>query len=269
MVGVDLVDEAVAAVAALVEFDGALAGAAVPEAGVAFIAVGGFVVDEEHVGFAAGDVDDHFGTEGGLDDVPDDVGVGFAAVEVGAAAGPEFAEVEFVVLAFVVKLAEEFAAEGDAEGFRIAAADFKDAVVQALAGGFADEIIGGKPYPRRGKVAAPVFVGVAVAVFRAHDVVFAVQAQPAFEGGFHAFGMPEHFKGIEPAEEGRSAVANVIGHLLVDAQVPFHGASVTHPFRVRLGVRFRDGDAPAHVRFGAGAVAGRQVERHAVADVNL
>lgn len=255
--------------AAVVEFDGALAGAAVPETGVAFIAVGGFVVDEEHVGFATGDVDDHFGTEGGLDDVPDDVGVGFAAVEVGAAAGPEFAEVEFVVLAFIVKLAEEFAAEGDAEGLRIAAADFKDAVVQALAGGFADEIIGGKPYPRRGKVAAPVFVGVAVAVFRAHDVVFAVQAQPAFEGGFHAFGMPEHFKGIEPAEEGRSAVANVIGHLLVDAQVPFHGASVTHPFRVRLGVRFRDGDAPAHVRFGAGAVAGRQVERHAVADVNL
>lgn len=202
MVGVDLVDEAPAAVAALVEFDGALAGAAVPEAGVAFIAVGGFVVDEEHVGFAAGDVDDHFGTEGGLNDVPDDVGVGFAAVEVGAAAGPEFAEVEFIVLAFVVELAEKFATEGDAKGFRIAAADFENAVVQALAGGLADEVVRRKPDPWRGEVAAPVFVSVAVTVFRTHDVLFAVQAQPAFEGGFHAFGVPEHFKGVEPTEEG-------------------------------------------------------------------
>lgn len=133
--------------AALVEFDGALAGAAVPEAGVAFIAVGGFVVDEDHIGFAAGDVDDHFGAEGGLDDVPDDVGVGFATIEVGAAAGPEFAEVEFVVLAFVVELAEEFAIKCDAEGFRCAAANFEDAVAQTSAGGFADEIIGRKPDP--------------------------------------------------------------------------------------------------------------------------
>ena len=188
--------------AALVEFDVALAGAAVPEAGVAFIAVGRFVVDEEHVGFAAGDVDDHFGTEGGLDDVPDDVGVGFAAIEVSTAAGPEFAEVEFVVLAFVVELAEKFAAEGDAEGLRIAAADFENAVVQALAGGFADEVVRRKPDPWRGEVATPVFVGVAVAVFGAHDVLFAVQAQPAFEGGFHAFGVPEHFKCVEPTEKG-------------------------------------------------------------------
>ena len=255
--------------AAVVEFDGALAGAAVPETGVAFIAVGGFVVDEEHVGFAAGDVDDHFGTESGLDDVPDDVGIGFAAVEVGTAAGPEFAEVEFVVLAFVVELAEEFAAESDAEGLRIATADFENAVVQALAGGFADEVVGGEPDPWRGEVAAPVFVGVAVTVFGAHDVLFAVQAQPAFEGGFHAFGVPEHFKGVEAAEKGRGAVANIVSHLLVDAQVPFHGAGVAHPFGMRLGVRFRDGNAPTHVRFGAGAVAGRQVERHAVADVNL
>lgn len=255
--------------AALVEFDGALAGAAVPEASVAFVAVGGFVIDEDHVGFAAGDVDDHFGAEGGLDDVPDDVGVGFAAVEVGAAAGPEFAEIEFVVAAFVVELAEEFAAESDAEGFRIAAADFKNAVVQALAGGFADEVVGRKPNPRRGEVAAPVFVGVAVAVFRAHDVVFAVQAQPAFEDGFHAFGVPEHFKGVEPTEKGRGAVANVVGHLLIDAQVPFHGAGVAHPFRVRLGVRFRDGDAPGHVRFGTGAIASGEVERHTVADADL
>ena len=269
MVGVDLVDEAPAAVAALVEFDGALAVAAVPEAGVAFIAVGGFVVDEVHVGFAAGDVDDHFSTEGGLNDVPNDVGVGFAAIEVGAAAGPEFAEVEFVVLAFVVELAEEFAIKCDAEGFRCAAANFEDAVVQAFAGGFADEIIGRKPDPWRGEVAAPVFVGVAVAVFRAHNVLFAVQAQPAFESSFHAFGVPEHFKGVEAAKEGRRAVADVVSHLLVDAQVPCHGANVAHPFRVRLGVRFRDGDAPGHVRFGTGAVASGEVERHTVADADL
>lgn len=269
MVGVDLIDEAPAAVAALVEFNGALAGAAVPETGVTFVAVGGFVVDEDHIGFAAGDVDDHFGTKGSLDDVPDDVGVGFATIEVGAAAGPEFAEVEFVVLAFVVELAEEFAIKCDAEGFRCAAANFEDAVVQAFAGGFADEIIGRKPDPWRGEVAAPVFVGVAVAVFRAHNVLFAVQAQPAFEGGFHAFSVPEHFKGVEAAEEGRRAVADVVSHLLVDAQVPFHGASIAHPFGMRLGVRFGDGDAPGHACFGAGAVASGKVERHTIADADL
>lgn len=269
MVGVDLVDEAPAAVAALVEFDGALAVAAVPETGVAFIAVGGFVVDENHIGFAAGDVDDHFGTEGGLDDVPDDMGVGFATIEVGAAAGPEFAEVEFVVLAFVVELAEEFAIKCDTEGFRCAAANFEDAIVKTLAGGFANEVIGGKPDPWRGEVTAPVFVGVAVAVFWTHDVVFAVKAQLTFKNSFHSFGVPEHFKGVEAAEEGRCTVANVVGHLLVDAQVPPHGASVAHPFRVRLRVRFRNGDAPGHACFGAGAVASLQVERHAVADVNL
>lgn len=38
---------------------------------------------------------------------------------------------------------------------------------------------------------------------------------------------------------------------------------------MRLGVRFRDGDAPGHACFGAGAVASGKVERHTVADADL
>ena len=78
-------------------------------------AIGRFVVDEQHLLLVACDFHFHFGTEGGLRDLPKDLGVGFGAVKEGAASGPEFAEIEFVIPAFIIELAQKFAVQCETE----------------------------------------------------------------------------------------------------------------------------------------------------------
>ena len=101
----DFVDEFFAAV----EFDGAFAVAAVPEAIVEFLAVWSFIVDEEHIFLLASDVRDHTVAPSALFDVPNDLRVSFFAVELGASARPELGEVELIAFAFVAICGEKFA----------------------------------------------------------------------------------------------------------------------------------------------------------------
>lgn len=259
--GLHVVNKDPPAMLLFIQPHGAKAVAAVPEPVVAHIAVGGFVADEQHLVFIAGDLRFHLGPEGGLGDLPQDLGVGLRASEVGAAAGPELAEVERVVPALVIELAQQLAVQGDAEDFGSAAAHPKDAVAQALAGEIADQVIGGEPHPGRGEVAAPVLVGVTVAGLRFDPILLAIEPDPAAERGLHALGVPEHLKGVEGAKKLGSPIACVIGHLLVDPQVPLHFSCVAHPLGVRGGLLGRDMDTALDAGFGADAVVSHQVQR--------
>lgn len=102
----DFVEKYPAAMLFFIQLYAARTGAAVPQTGVAFIAVGGFVPNQNHVLFPAGDVHFHFSPESGLHNVPLQVGVRFGAVKKGTAARPEFAEIEFIIPPLVVELAQ-------------------------------------------------------------------------------------------------------------------------------------------------------------------
>lgn len=92
---------------------------AVPQTGAAFLAVRGLVIDEEHLRLGAGDLHLHFGTEGGLDHLPANLRICLLTVKKGAAARPELTEIGLVVPALVVEPAQQFPAQGDAEGFGV------------------------------------------------------------------------------------------------------------------------------------------------------
>lgn len=197
----DIVDQHPAALLFLVQPHSAEPVATVPQAGVPLVTVGGFVTDQQHFVFIAGNLHLHFGPESGLDDFPQNLGISLGTLEKGAAAGPELAEIEFVVPAFVVKLPQQLAVERDTEHLGPAAAHLEHAVFQPLAGKIADQVIGRQPNPRGSKIPASVFVSVAVAGFRSHLICFAVERQPALKGSLHALSMPEHFEGVDRTEE--------------------------------------------------------------------
>lgn len=113
-----------------VQLDFAVSVSAVPQFVVTFSSVGRFVVDPQHLFLFTFDVHLHFGFEGALFNVPDDVSMGFRHVEVGLAPRPELGKVEFVVLSFVVKLSKQLAVQGNSEYFRVFASHFENAVVQ-------------------------------------------------------------------------------------------------------------------------------------------
>ena len=69
-----------------------------------FPAVRGFIIDPEHFIFRTGNLYRHSGSESGLDNFPDDLIFCFPAVKKGAAAGPEFAEIKFIIFSFIVEL---------------------------------------------------------------------------------------------------------------------------------------------------------------------
>ena len=243
------------------ELDGADAGAAVPEAAVTSGAIGRLVVDEEHFTFLAGDVGDHTAGGAALLDVPDDLAVGLAAVEVSMDAGPGLGEVEFVGLAFVPEGGEELAGQGQGPDLGPPAADVEDAVCQFLTRYLTGKVIRGEPYPGRREVAAPVLVGIAVAVLGPDDVAAPVPDDFAREFGFHSLGVPEHFEGFRVAEDVVGAEADVEGRDLADTQVPGHPPVGAHPFRMRR--RALDADAAARAVFRQEAVVGLDAERDA------
>lgn len=70
-----------AAMPFFIQLYAARTGAAVPQASVAFIAVGGFVLNQNHILFPAGDVHFHFGPESGSHNVPLQVGVCFGTAK--------------------------------------------------------------------------------------------------------------------------------------------------------------------------------------------
>ena len=81
----DFVDEFLA----MVKADDAFSRAAVIEAIMKLLAVRGFVLDEEHVFLLTGDIDDHAVPPGLLLHVPNDLGIGLFASELGATICPE------------------------------------------------------------------------------------------------------------------------------------------------------------------------------------
>ena len=255
----NFIDQNVLGPDAAIELDDADAVAAVPEPVVALRAVRRFVVDVEHILLLAGDVGDHLGGKRRLLNVPVDLVLGLPAVELRLAAGPELGEVELVILALVEELTEQLAVQRVEEDLRTSAADLKAAVIEALAGFSAHEVVRGQPYPRAREVAAPVLVRVAVAGLGLDDVLSAVEFDLAFKVALHALGVPEHLEGVDVAEELARAVADVEGDVLLDLQIPFDVAGVAHPFGVRLGFGFGDVDAAA--RLGLAAEAVRRVDR--------
>ena len=216
MLRVDVVHQIPPAVFLLVQPDGTGAVSAVPQAGMAFLAVRGLVIDEEHLRLGAGDLHLHFGPEGGLDHLPMNFRVRLPAVKESTAARPELAKIELIVPALVVELAQQFPAQGDAEGLGVSAAHLEHAVGEPLTADIAHQIVGGQPYPGGGEVPAPVLVSVAEAVLGSDDILLPIEAHPAGEGGLHPLGVPEHLKGVEGAEKFRRPIAHVIGHLLAD-----------------------------------------------------
>ena len=142
MLRVDVVHQIPPAVFLLVQPDGTGAVSAVPQAGMAFLAVRGLVIDEEHLRLGAGDLHLHFGPEGGLDHLPMNFRVHLPAVKESTAARPEF----------IVELAQQFPAQGDAEGLGVAAAHLEYTVGKPLAADIAHQVIGGQPHPGGGEV---------------------------------------------------------------------------------------------------------------------
>lgn len=152
MLRVDVVYQIPPAAFLLVQPDGTGAVSAVPQAGVAFLAVRGLVIDEEHLRLGAGDLHLHFVTEGGLDHLPINFRVRLPAVKEGTAVHPEFTEIELVVPALIVELAQQFPAQGDAEGLGVAAVHLEYTVGKPLASDIAHQVIGGQPHPGGGEV---------------------------------------------------------------------------------------------------------------------
>ena len=132
---------------------------------MAFGTVGGLVVHQEHILFLASDVRDHASGGAALFHVPDDLRVGFPAVEFRMDERPGLREVEFVGRSFVPEGGKKLAGERDRAHFRPASADVENAVRKFLTSNYAGQVVGGEPYPGRGEVPAPVLVGIPVAVF--------------------------------------------------------------------------------------------------------
>ena len=243
--------------------------AAVPQLGVAFIAVGGLVVDEEHLVFVAGNLGLQFGGEGGLGHLPQNLRLRLPAVEPGAAARPELAEVEFIVPPLVPELAQQLTAQGDTKDLRVAASNLKGAVGKPLAGAAAHQIAGGEPHPGGGEVPAPVLVGVAVAGLWLNHILLPVEGQGTLVGRLHPLGVPEHLEGVEGTEEPGGPVAHMVGHLLLDINIPGELPGVAHPLRV--GRRSLRGHLhmAGHVGLGAGAVPRPQVQGGVQGDGHL
>ena len=201
-----------------------------------FHAIGCFVIDEDHVFLFAGEVDNHAVPPGLLLDVPNNLRFGLMAIELRAAEGPEFREIEFVAFPFVIDGAEELPLQGDGADFRAAATDIKDGVFKPFSALTAHEMIGGKPHPRRGEVLAPILIGISIAISGADEITLAIKENLALKGAFHAFGVPEHFKELQGAEEFSCAIANVERDELFDFEVPADLPAIAHIFR--MGFRF-------------------------------
>ena len=226
----DFVDELVVAV----KLNGTLAVTAVPETVVELLAVGRLVVYEEHILLLAGDVGNHTVAPGLLLNVPNDLGVGLLTIELGAGKCPELREVELIALALVEVCRKELALERNGANLGASAADVKYAVFKLLACDLAGEVVGGEPYPRRGKVLTPVLVGVAVAGFGSDNVLLTVPDNLARVCSLHTLCMPEHLEELELAEELAGTIANVKGNFLVDLNIPKHFTVLAHPLGMRL-----------------------------------
>ena len=177
-----------------IKFHGTLAVAAIPKSVVQFLAVRGLVVNEKHILFLTCDVRDHAVAPGSLIYMPDDLRIGFPAVKLSTAEGPELGEIKLVALSLVPVGGQQFALQDDRADLGTSTADIEDTVGQLPAGALAGEIIGRKPYPRRGKVFAPVLVRITVTVLFAYNITLAVPDDLSGISGLHTFRMPEHFK---------------------------------------------------------------------------
>ncbi len=228
----------------MVEGNDAFAISAVPQTVMELLAIGCFVIDEEHVFLFAGEVDNHAVPPGLLLDVPKDLRLGLVAIELRATEGPEFREIEFVAFPFVIDGAEELPLQGDGTDFRAAATDIKNGVFKPFSALTAHEMIGGEPNPRRGEVLAPVLVRISITVFGADEITLAIKENLALKGAFHSLGVPEHFKELQGAEEFSCAIANVEGYELFDFEVPADLPAIAHIFRMGFRFSFTDADAP-------------------------
>ena len=215
---------------------------------------GRLIVDVQHILFAASDLGVQLGGGRGLDHMPVNLVLGLPAVELGAGQSPELGEVELVVLPLVPKGTQQLPVQRQAEDLGPAAADVKDAVFQPPAGFPADQIVGAEPDPGTGKIAAPVFVRIAVAGLRTDPVFHTVERNLTGEGGLHALRMPEHLKGVQIPEKLAGSIAYMKGHLLLDIQIPGNAAGVAHPLGMGRRLRRRDGNAAGGVRLAAKTV---------------
>ena len=164
--------------------------------------------------------------------VPDDLRVGFPAVEIRMDERPGLGEVELIGRSFVPESRQKLARQSQRADLGPPAADVEDAVHQLLACNLASQVVGGQPDPRRGEVPAPVLIGITVAVFRTDQIAAAVPDNLALIFRLHPLRVPEHLEGLGMAEEVIGAKAHVEGDDLPDPEVPGHLTIGTHPFRV-------------------------------------
>ena len=237
-----------------VQFQIAIAVAAVPERAEPFLAVRGLVVDEQHVFLLAVEFGDEDALLGALFDVPVDFLVVLIEGEFGGREFPELREVEFVLFALIVEAAEELSRERDMVDDRAAAADLEDGVFEFLAGDVGGQAVRGQPDPRSREVAAPVLVFVTVAGLGLDFVALAVRFDPASVPALDAVAVPVHVIGLGGEEEGRCTPANVPGDLRKDLEVPLEVAAVAHPLGVSGRVFRVDVDGALHVVLIAVAV---------------
>ena len=221
-----------------------------------FRSVGSLVVDEEHVGLAAVHLGVHHRVFVFLAHMPVDQLLLLFERELGFDIEPHVGEVEVVLFAFVVEDAQQAAVQGNEVDLRPAPADIKHTVFQGLSGEFALQTVGGKPDPGRGEVPAPVLVRIAVAFLRGYFVPSAVAGDGSLEGGFHAFRVPVHGKGLRFPQGFAGSIAHVEGDLLVQGEIPGELAGFAHPFGVRRCLFRADGNAAFQLCFGGIAVFG-------------
>ena len=127
----------------VVKLHGAFAVSAIPKPRMEFLAIRRFIIDEEHVFLFAADIGHHFVIPRPLFDVPDDFILGFMGLEFRLGLGPEFREIEFVALPLMVISGQKFPLQGEGSDFRASPTDIEDAVIEALPGYFAHEVIRG------------------------------------------------------------------------------------------------------------------------------
>ena len=134
VVGFDFINEFLM----VIQFHHAFAVSSIPEAVMAFCAIGGFVLDEKHIFLFATEVAYHGIIPCSLFYVPKNLGSGLFAFEFRFHAVPELREIEFVAFPFVIEGAKELALQCKAANLRSTATDIEDGVLQPLAASFAD-----------------------------------------------------------------------------------------------------------------------------------
>ena len=89
-------------------------------------------------------------------------------------------------------------------------------LVTSHPGDIAGEVVGGKPYPGRCEITAPVLVGVTKAILRTDHVAAPVPDDLPFELRLHALGVPEHLDSLRMAENLICPKTHVKSRYLLD-----------------------------------------------------